>query len=201
MLKLVPGAPNSDEERGGRHHDDDSLMLLCAAGDSASFAELMRRHERQVRRYLSRMIGQAEARDLCQETFLELWRTRDQYRAQGRFTVLLYRIARNKAYSHLRWRGVRAIFARQARESQPAPQISRDSGLEVILRSERETIVNQVLSGLPTKLREAVVLHHAAGLDYETIASITRVPEGTLRARAHRGLCLLRERLARREER
>ncbi|MFH1809709.1 MAG: RNA polymerase sigma factor [Pseudomonadota bacterium] len=198
VLKLVPNVALDAPGPGPR--PDDELMLLCSAGDAQALAQLMRRHERAVRRFLGRMVGLAEARDLCQETFFELWRTRGKYRAQGRFTVLLYRIARNKAYNHLRWRKVRTLFARRTGDHAPLGPAVGQGALDSVLRQEREIILHRVLSGLPPRLREAVLLHHAEGLDFPTISRITGVPEGTLRARCHRGLVLLRERLTRREE-
>ena len=183
--------------------EDGALMVLTGRGDARAFAVLVERHEPRVRRYLSRMVGNEEARDLSQETFVSLWQRRERYREEGRFTVLLYRIARSKALSHLRWRKVRRLFAERASSEEPAFNAWRrplsPDALDELLEEERDESLCRLLQGLPLVLREAVVLHHAEGLDYATIGEITGVPLGTLRARAHRGLLVVRERLARRE--
>lgn len=203
MLHLVRTEEPVSEERPLGALEDGALMLLAARGRSDAFSVIVERHDPRVRRYLSRMVGAAEAPDLAQDTFVALWQQRERYREEGRFTVLLYRVARSKALSHLRWRKVRRLFADRAGPDEPSfdawqRPLSPDA-LDALLDDERDRALCRVVGGLPLPLREAIVLHHAEGLDYATISEVTGVPQGTLRARAHRGLLLLKERVSRRE--
>jgi RNA polymerase sigma-70 factor (ECF subfamily) len=178
--------------------DDAALMLLVATGQTDAFAVLVARHEPALGRFLSRMVGVAEADDLCQESFVELWRRRTEYQELGKFRPLLYRIARNKALSHLRWRAVRLRHARQrlVADADAATERHSDTGLDRVLRQERDAALTREVLRLPYKQREAVVLHYAESFDFASMAAITGVAEGTLRVRAHRGLARLREAFA-----
>jgi RNA polymerase sigma-70 factor (ECF subfamily) len=174
--------------------DDDALMLLAVGDHRAAFTMLITRHEQPVRRYLARMVGD-EASDLAQEVFLRVWMARARYRREGRFTVFLYRVARNLAFSHLRWRKLRTFV--DGTSPPPREASTEEVGLARLLRREEGAALNLVLQDLKPTLREVLVLRHAEGLDYETISAIVGISEENARARAHRGLAWLRQRLAR----
>ncbi len=176
---------------------DDDLMLLSAASDTRAFAVLVRRHEQGVRRFLSRLIGSADAPDLCQECFVKLWTVRARYRAEGRFTVFLYRVAKNLAFSKLRWRRVRRLLSFDADDAPPISANEPD-GLDTALARERRRETNLLLAQLKPELRLVLVLRHGEGLDYASIASITGISEENARARAHRGLCWLKAEMQKR---
>lgn len=182
--------------------DDDALMLLAAGDHRGAFSALIVRHEQAVRRYLARMVGD-EASDLAQEVFLRVWISRARYRREGRFSVFLYRVARNLAFSHLRWRKLRALIDLDDGHDQVgeghAPRLEpvQAVGLALLLRREEAAAIGVVLQELKPALREALVLRHAEGLDYETISAIAGISEENARARAHRGLVWLRQRLGR----
>ncbi|MEW5853569.1 MAG: RNA polymerase sigma factor [Myxococcota bacterium] len=193
----MSSAPSEDSSRPS----DDALMSLVCQGDRRAFELLVRRHEAAIRRYLGRMVGPAEAADLCQETLVSIWEMRSRYRAEGRFVALMYRVARSKAISHLRWRRVREVFAvAEARRHGHVPPTDQGAApdpaaLERLLASERDRALSARVSSLPTAMRDAVVLHYVEGLDYATISEITGAAEVTLRSRAHRGLALLAQQL------
>lgn len=173
-------------------------MEAAAGGGTAAFHGLVTRHEGRVLRYLERLVGPAEAPDLCQETFLSLWKMRGTYRGQGRLTVLLFRIARSKAMSHLRWRKVRHLFA--ARSEQEVSEVDVHSqALRHLMNKEQQAALFKGMMSLPVDMREVVTLRFGEELDYATISAITGTPEGTLRSRAHRGLAMLNQRLTRNE--
>jgi len=82
---------------------DAATMLRVAAGDESAFNFLVQKHHRPVIHFLFRMVrNQAVAEELAQEVFLRVYRARDSYRAEARFTTWLYRIATNLAVNHAR---------------------------------------------------------------------------------------------------
>jgi RNA polymerase sigma-70 factor (ECF subfamily) len=199
--------------------DDDALMLLAAGGDTRAFATLVKRHEQAMRRFLARLIGAADAPDLCQECFVRLWDHRARYRAEGRFTVFLYRIGKNLAFSKLRWLKVRralslpfgpdgpevpdrlaGVGGLDERGAGPRPADDAPDALALALARERNAALNEVLTKLKPELRVVLVLRHGEGLDYTAIASILGIREDNARARAHRGLVWLKTELARRAD-
>lgn len=171
---------------------DDALMARVKRGAQAAFAVLVQRHERRMLAYLKRSLDDAdEARDVCQDVFIEVWRRRDDYEARGMFVAWLFRIARSRATSRARFRSVRRLFAARPR-SEEGEAVRPDEALD---QRRREATARAALQLLPASLREAVALRHAAELDHATIASILGIDEAAARQRACRGLAILRARL------
>ena len=78
-------------------------MLRVAAGDEGAFNFLVEKHNRPMIHFLYRMVrNQAIAEEIAQEVFLRVYRARDSYRAEAKFTTWLYRIATNLAVNHAR---------------------------------------------------------------------------------------------------
>jgi len=82
---------------------DAAVMLRVAAGDEAGFNYLVGKYHRAMISFLFRMVhNQAVAEELAQEVFLRVYRSRESYRAEAKFTTWLYRIATNLAVNHAR---------------------------------------------------------------------------------------------------
>jgi RNA polymerase sigma-70 factor (ECF subfamily) len=82
---------------------DLELMLRVRDGDAASFEVLLRRHRVPVVSFFRRMLrDEALAEDLAQEVFLRVYKSRERYQPEARFTTWLYRIATNLALNAIR---------------------------------------------------------------------------------------------------
>jgi RNA polymerase sigma-70 factor (ECF subfamily) len=168
-------------------------MAACAADDAGAFAALVRRHEARLRGFLARSLPAdvdtaSEARDLCQEVFIEVWRARHRYQGSGRFVPWLLRIARSRAASRGRALAVRRLFARRAdRVARAAPG---DALAHLISVDDRDR-VRRALDGLPRADREILALRAIWELDYGAIAEVTGVSVGAARVRVHRALTRL----------
>jgi len=82
---------------------DAAIMLRVAAGDETGFNYLVEKYHRAMVHFLFRMVHtQAVAEELAQEVFLRVYRSRESYRAEAKFTTWLYRIATNLAVNYAR---------------------------------------------------------------------------------------------------
>ena len=82
---------------------DLDLMLRVRDGDAASFEILLRRYRLPLVSYFRRMVrDQGLAEDLAQEVFLRVYKSRERYQPEARFTTWLYRIATNLALNAIR---------------------------------------------------------------------------------------------------
>jgi RNA polymerase sigma-70 factor (ECF subfamily) len=82
---------------------DAEIMLAVAAGDEAGYNYLVTKYHRQIIHFLFRMVhNEAVAEELAQEVFLRVYRSRESYRAEAKFSTWLYRIATNLAVNHAR---------------------------------------------------------------------------------------------------
>ena len=83
--------------------DDAAIMLELKAGNMAGFDFLLNKYRKPIINFMYRMTrNQAVAEELAQEVFLRVYRSRETYRAEARFSTWLYRIATNLGVNHAR---------------------------------------------------------------------------------------------------
>jgi RNA polymerase sigma-70 factor (ECF subfamily) len=173
------------------------LVALMAKGDRTALAQLYDRLAGPVYSLVYRMLGDgAEAQDLSQEVFLQLWTTAETYEP-GRGSVFSWVItlARNRAIDRLRMRRRRTeLLSGAALDLQPAPLQESDGAATLDAREDSAT-VRAALAGLPVDQRQAIELAYFSGLTQQEIAARLREPLGTIKARIRRGLLRLRQEL------
>jgi len=173
--------------------DDDELLRLARAGRTDAFELLVARHMHKLSGFCIKMLGDRRAgEDVAQETWLQVWARRADYRAQGRFQAFLYTIARNRCRNALRSSRRRNRVQVEATVEPPEAIDDRPSHLDSLLADERRRQVQDAMMELPSKLREAVLLRYAQQLDYPQIAAVVGRGESTVRSRVHHGLRRLR---------
>ena len=83
--------------------DDAAIMLELRAGNMEAFDILLAKYRKPIIHFMYRMVhNQAVAEELAQEVFLRVYRSRETYRAEARFSTWLYRIATNLGVNHAR---------------------------------------------------------------------------------------------------
>lgn len=108
---------------------DGQLVERVRAGSEEASAELLRRHQAQVRAYLTRFVRDREmVRDLAQETFLAAYRHLDSWRGEAPLRLWLLSIARNQALMHLREEARRRARQAASLEAAAAAWISERVG-------------------------------------------------------------------------
>ena len=176
---------------------DPDLLRRAQAGDEAAFGGLMRTHYDRTFRLVYSIVGnEHDARDVCQEVWLTVWRQLSGFRGDAKFTTWLHPIAVRRAVDHLRKR--RRWYARflpfsvgdSAVESVPEPADPSDARQEAE-GSETVERVRQAIATLPPKLRAVLVLREVEGLSYEAIAQAAGIPVGTVMSRLYHARRLL----------
>ena len=83
--------------------DDAAIMLELRTGNMAGFDFLIQKYRKPIIHFMYRMVhNQAVAEELAQEVFLRVYRSRETYRAEARFSTWLYRIATNLGVNYAR---------------------------------------------------------------------------------------------------
>lgn len=181
---------------------DRADMERLAAGDDAALNNLMERHATPVFHFLCRMLGnEDDANDLAQETFVRVFRARDSFRTNKKFTTWLYTIAANLARNHFRWRSRHPNVSLEAGTGEseqtvggtlpandPAPN-------EQALTAERAAAVRVAVDRLPEDLREAIVLCECEERSVAEAAAILETTPKAVESRLYRARQILRERL------
>jgi RNA polymerase sigma-70 factor (ECF subfamily) len=190
-LVAAPQGARADEPM----HSDDEWMLLARSGRPGAFDALVRRYQVRAVSVAYRYLGQRElAKDVAQNTFLEILRRLDEYQPHGRFPGYFHRILLNQCRMAARSRRIRMRF--QDRLVQ-ADADDAEGALpdEQILARERQRRVDRALLKLSEKLRAVVVLQFSGGLSQAEIAEALDIKLGTVKSRVSAALVALREEL------
>ena len=182
---------------------DEALVSRAAAGDEAAFEDLVRRHQERVYRLAWRLTGdEADAADVLQETFLQVFRHLGEFRGEARFTTWLFRVVTNAALMRRRARARRPADSLEAflprfdaagRHAATPRQLQVTSQVEELL--DRKTLAERARSGiarLPDAYREAFVLRDLEELPTTEVASVLGIAPDAVRQRVHRARLLLR---------
>ena len=207
---LVAGSAlrsNSTPESGIRGEvdpaSDAAVMLRVAAGDESSFNYLVEKYHRPMIHFLYRMVhNQSIAEELAQEVFLRVYRARDSYRAEARFTTWLYRIATNLAVNHARdtrhERTVQTVYLDAPdEETGTTPDLADDEPTveQSLLRRERMEAIRSHVMALPERQRMAVLMHKYQGMDYRQIGEVLKLSESATKSLLFRAYQTLRDKL------
>jgi RNA polymerase sigma-70 factor (ECF subfamily) len=203
---LRPGTaadPNMGVREGLDPASDAAIMLRVAEGDEASFTYLAQKYHRPMIHFLFRMVNnQAIAEELAQEVFLRVYRARESYRAEARFTTWLYRIATNLAVNYARdtknERTAQTVYLDQPDpETGTSPDLADDepSAEERLLRDERMAAIRLHVMALPERQRMAVLMHKYQGMDYRQIGEVLKLSESATKSLLFRAYQTLREKL------
>jgi RNA polymerase sigma-70 factor (ECF subfamily) len=176
---------------GLNYPDDAELAARWQLGDAQAFAELTRRWQQPIARFLTHLLGRPElVSDLCQDVFLRAFVAGPRYRESGSFSAWLYRIALNAARDLGRRRRFKTISI-----DTEEPVSSVPSPVDVNEQRELSEIVSTALAELPESQRLVLVLRHYENMSFEDIARLTATPASTLKSRFAAALNHLRVRL------
>jgi len=165
--------------------DDRIVAGRAADGDTAAFAELVRRHTPLMRAYARRILGgDADVDDVVQEAFVTAWQRLDELADPGSVKAWLMRIVGRRAVDRIRSTRPSADLA----ELDPAAPETSSPVRAVEARAEVAAL-SAALRELPAEQRECWVLREVGGCSYDDIAAQLEVPASTVRgmlARARR---------------
>ena len=183
--------------------EDSAIMLELSAGNMAAFDHLLERYRKPIIHFMYRMThNQAVAEELAQEVFLRVYRSRETYRAEARFSTWLYRIATNLGVNHARdtrhERSASTVYLDETdSETGTTPDVADATpGVEsTMLRRERMAAIREHVMALPERQRSAVLMHKYEGMDYKQIGEVLKLSESATKSLLFRAYQTLRERL------
>jgi RNA polymerase sigma-70 factor, ECF subfamily len=198
-----------------RTDEEARFIAQLVARDERAFSVLVRTYEQRVFALVLRMLGnRAEAEDLAQEVFVQVFKAIGTFRSESKLSTWIYRIAINLCKNRRKYLRVRhtqeqeeldahedRAHAAELRRGAPplgaptapatAAQVDRPD--EVTAGRQVERIVQRAILALEPTFRECLVLRDVEELSYEEIGQITGLPEGTVKSRIHRARTQLKE--------
>jgi RNA polymerase sigma-70 factor (ECF subfamily) len=180
--------------------DDRALVTRILEGDRDRFTELVKRYEKRVINYVYRITHRyEEAHDLAQEIFVKVFLALDRYDPKYQFSTWLFRIAQNSAIDALRKKSVAEVpIAKQGGEDEGKEREFADSGVtpeRALKNKQLSAAIDKAVANLPADYRELIQLRHFAELSYEEIASMKKLPLGTVKNKLFRARNLLKDAL------
>jgi RNA polymerase sigma-70 factor (ECF subfamily) len=174
------------------------LVRRCIAGDAAAWEELVGRYHRRIYNICYRFAGSADdAQDLTQEVFIKMYRTLKTYDLErGAFMTWVTTMTRNLLVDHFRKTKQDRVTdsldgaPSQHEDAMPLSDQIEDHGPAPDARAQSRQVgetVQRALHKLSPDLREAVILRDLQDMDYREIATVLKVPEGTVKSRINRG--------------
>lgn len=182
---------------------DADIMLRVREGDDAGFGVLIEKYRSPIVHFMFRMVhNQAIAEELAQEVFLRVYRSRQTYRAEAKFSTWLYRIATNLGVNHAR----DTKYERMAQNiylDQPDPETGTTPDVadatptveQELVRGERLKAIRDQVLQLPERQRAAVLMHKYQGMDYKQIGEVLRLSESATKSLLFRAYQELRQKL------
>jgi RNA polymerase sigma-70 factor, ECF subfamily len=171
--------------------DADALLVREARnGSRPAFDMLVLKYQRRVERLLSRSVRDpADVADLCQETFLAVYRALPAFRGDSAFYTWVYRIAINAAKRHNGQRArlpVESLDDEEGTFGTEAPP-SDDATPEALLAGRQlARELDDAVAALAEDQRRALLLREVDGLSYDEIGDLMDCPPGTVRSRIFR---------------
>ena len=188
----VPAPANDSESDAARTETGDTLLVARAQqGDQVAFGMLVRKYQNKLVQLVARLVGEADAPDVAQESFIKAYRALKSFRGQSAFYTWLYRIGINSAKNHLVSRSRRPcsqdIDVVDAELFGHTEQLSDiDTPEAILLSDEIRDRIATTIGKLPPDLRQAISLRELDGLSYDEIARTMDCPIGTVRSRIFR---------------
>ncbi|RXH57187.1 RNA polymerase sigma factor [Granulicella sibirica] len=203
LFENVPDAPMQHTPGDFATMEDSAIMLELSAGNMAGFDYLIRKYRKPIINFMYRMThNQAVAEELAQEVFLRVYRSRETYRAEARFSTWLYRIATNLGVNHARdnrhERTASTVYLDEPdSETGSTPDVAdtTPSAEANLLRDERMSAIREFVMGLPERQRMAVLMHKYEGMDYRQIGDVLKLSESATKSLLFRAYQTLRDKL------
>lgn len=201
-LRAVSGSPAQHAHSESAAHPSgaadgpgtlEGLIARVARGDERSFEQLYDDVGGQVFGLVRRVLRDpAQAEEVTQEVFLEIWRTATRYDStRGRAMTWVMTIAHARAVDRVR--SAQASTDRDVRVGQRDYDVAFDEVSEAVEHRLERVQVRRCLDGLTDLQRESLTLAYYGGYTYNQVADLLSVPLGTVKTRLRDGLIRMRD--------
>ena len=164
-------------------------------GDEAAFEILYNLHKRRVYSLCLRMVSNpAQAEDLAQEAFLQLFRKVGTFRGESAFSTWLHRMTVNVVLMHLRKKGLPLVSLEETIETDEETQKKELGADDVKLTGSLDRLqLQRAIDKLPPGYKMVFVLHDIEGFEHNEIANMVGCSIGNSKSQLHKARLKLRD--------
>ncbi len=167
------------------------LVKRAQAGDREAFEMLVERHAAEIYRLAAAIVGEADARDVAQETFLAAWEQLPRLREPGSFGAWMRRTCVNRSRNWLRSR-LRRDRPTSLDTGEGLHGQLPDRGGDFRGAVEARALLEPAFERLSGDQRAVLALHYSMGYSIAEAADALGVRVGTAKSRLNAGLAKLR---------
>lgn len=171
--------------------DEELILEFQQNNEEKAFEILVQRFKNPLTNFVFRFLGDYDSCiDVVQETFIKVYRYKDNYSSVAKFSTWIYTIAGNLARTEYQRRKRKNIFSinwygeeektYDIPDNSYRPDVSADANI-------KNEIIQKALLRVKDTYREAVILRDVQDLSYEEIAEILKIEVGTVKSRINRG--------------
>jgi RNA polymerase sigma-70 factor, ECF subfamily len=184
--------------RAENQRDDSEATLVQRAqrGDEQAFATLYQLHNKRVYSVCLRMTkDEAEAEDLAQEAFMQVFRNLNSFRGDSAFSTWLYRIAVNTVLMKLRRRKSPPVLSLDEPVSTDSPSLKREVGKQdpSLCGAIDRIALRRAIEELPGGARQIFELHEVEGYQHHEIAEQLQCSIGNSKSQLYKAKMKMRD--------
>jgi RNA polymerase sigma-70 factor, ECF subfamily len=188
---LIPVRDEADRDNSER-----GLIQRAQRGDERAFSTLFQLHKKRVYSVCLQMTKDvADAEDLTQEAFLQVFRSVNSFRGDSAFSTWLYRVAVNTVLMKLRRRKSPPVLSLDEPVSTESPSLKRDIGkADPRLSGTLDRIaLRRAMEELPEGCRQIFDLHEVEGYQHHEIAQMLDCSVGNSKSQLHKAKMKMRD--------
>lgn len=185
--------------------DRELINDILTQNSQRAFEELVNRYQSHVTRIcLGFVSSTADAEDLTQEVFIEVYQSLNSFRGDAKLSTWLYRIAVNKSLNLVRKqkrdrfsRSIESFFSAKGDYNEPLEIIDKEDSRadSSIDRRENKAMLKKAISSLPENQRIAFILSKYKDLSYKEIAEVMSITVSSVESLLFRAKANLQKQL------
>ena len=169
--------------------DDLILLERYINGDDVALTYIVKRYQKDIYRFVYRQVGnEADAADVTQKVFVNLFLKAGQFQGKSSFKTWLYQIALNQCKNHFRSNDRRRELSRDEYE---IDMVLEDSKFNDVDKTQKQQLLRAAINALPARQRLAVQLRVYQECTFAEIADIMSSSVGTVKASYHQAVLSL----------
>jgi RNA polymerase sigma-70 factor (ECF subfamily) len=159
-----------------------------------SFRDIVDTYSLQVYRHALKLLkNNEEAEEATQDIFMKIHKAIHLFRGDAKLSTWIWRITVNECYTRLSKKKIPVDPITEKENEIPRP----DTIFSSIVEAERSTIVESVLTRIPSQQASILMMFYRDEMSYQEIAEVFNMPEGTVATLLHRGRENMRKELSR----
>ena len=185
---------------------DNLLIEQCLKGQQSSFSELIDEYKNMVFSLSYKMTNSLQdAEDISQEVFIRVYKSLYNFNPNYKFSTWLYQMTLNLCRDRFRKGKIPSVSLDSPLNKDDQKDLrsiipdNQNNPEDIIMGVEQTNFINDLITSLPLKYREVIILRHLKDLSYDEMSKILNISLGSVKTRLFRARELLKNKLKKNE--